>query len=182
MIDYDHTPAQTTDAMIVALYDETVAALAAATGDPDVKFADTRAAMLPGVREILEAEERDLDREATYRLDRVITPERERRSRSLKRNIELILDAIRNPDQGAFIEPWLDQPYLTGDQRGVDRILRHWRAADLQGVAFARYRNAANVMAEAREFDDRVRDLVSAMQAQGAIEIGDLIRPSTAAT
>lgn len=158
---------------IILLYDETVEELSAE--DPAVLLSDVREAMLPGVIDILEAADRDIEAEAQAWLTRVLDPERARRSRSLRRSLEYVLDCLSGQTLDGLSDAELRIAYPTGDSRGVDRILRHWRVKDLQEMAFARYRGAADAMKEAREIDAIVQDLVSSMSTANATTIGDLL-------
>lgn len=157
---------------VIFIYNEIVTTLS--VDAPDVPLADIREAMFQPVRDLLEDRDRDLDREARDLIEKVIIPERDRRSRSLKKDIEYVIEAVNDTDRAAFVAPMLAMAFPTGDPRGVDKLLSNWRAEDLQEMAMGRYRQAANAMKEAREMDDTAQHLVSLMRSHGAAVIGDL--------
>lgn len=165
---------------VIFIYNEIVTTLS--VDAPDVPLADIREAMFQPVRDLLEYRDRDLDREARDLIEKVIIPERDRRSRSLKKDIEYVIDAASGDvERSAFVEPMLALAFPTGDARGVDKLLRNRRTEDLQEMAMGRYRQAANAMKEAREMDDTAQQLVTLMRTHGAAVIGDLFGSGTAA-
>lgn len=164
---------------LILLYDETVTRLSA--DDPSVPLADIREAMLAPTVELLLQSERDVEREAKALFNRVVMDERERRSRNLKRDLDYIIDAALNPESAANVDALLPLAYRTGDASGTDRLLANWRIDDLQAMTFARYRQAAAAMAEARAIDESAQTLILAMASHGAVTISDLFAGSAAA-
>lgn len=155
---------------IVDLYDGAIAA------DPaGGKIAEAKSAIRDEVLSLVATTDRDIQRETDLLLDSVITMERARRSRSMKKQLDYFLDYLEDPESGATVDPILDLAFSLGDQWGVDKTLRNWTADDFQNVAVTRYRVAAEVTEAAKEFDDTARRIVAAMRAAGVATLGGIV-------
>lgn len=156
---------------IVELYDQTVEEL---ESDQGALSSDVRDAMFEAVKERLESEPRDIEAEAQSLIFSTITQERDRRRKNLKRDAERILEVLQSGalDIPVDIEPLLKLSYPTGDARGVDMTLRRWRLDDIPTAITARYRNAAAVTVQAKEFDDVMTSLADEVSRRGHYTIG----------
>lgn len=152
---------------IIALYDEYVRSVGG-----EVKSSEAMEAIRPQVVAMLADEPRDLDREAAQTLRESIAPVRGKRSRSLKENLDWFLDGFA--EDGAYVDPLLDQAYGLGHERGLDKTLRFWTSEDFRNLVVTRYRVAADQTAAAKDIDGSVQRVVDRMQAQGATHFGDV--------
>lgn len=105
--------------------------------------------------------------------DKAVMPERDRRRASFKKNAEYLLDALRNPDDGVHVEPFLDTVYPLGSAKGRDKAFRYWTEDDLIASTIERYRNAAAAMQAAKEHDEVTSDLLDVLRVRGARMVGD---------
>lgn len=103
----------------------------------------------------------------------IIEPERTKRRGSFKKNAEYLLDALRNPEEGIHVEPFLDTVYPMGTVDGRDKALRYWTEQDLIEASMERYRNVAAAQAAAREYDEVSQELIAAMHGRRAKTVGD---------
>ena len=155
------------DFQIIDLYDFEVAS------HPDgAKLAETKAALVPAVKEILANTERNLDREAADAINRVINGERDSRSGRLRKDLEYFLDTMVDPENGCLIpDPILDLAFSLGTD-GTDKTLRNWTVEDLQNFTVTRYRVAAAATAAAAELDQIVARVIAVLRNTGATTIG----------
>lgn len=151
---------------ILSLYDDYVA-----TQPDGVKIAEIRDAIRNDVRGLLLAQERDVDREVEQLLVRVVGSERDRRSKSLRKQFEYLLDGIN--EDGAYIDPILNQAHRLGDAEGTDRLLRFWTSDNIRDVILIRYRIGSEALSAATEFDAWGTRLLTRMRLIGADSIGD---------
>lgn len=103
----------------------------------------------------------------------IIEPERQKRRGSFKKNAEYLLDALRNPEEGIHVAPFLDTVYPMGTADGRDKALRYWTEQDLIDASMERYRNAAAAMEAAKQYDDVSQELIAAMHGRRAKTVGD---------
>lgn len=157
------------DSTILHLYDEHVA-----KHPTGVKYAQARQAIRDDVRKLVAAAKRDVDVETDVLLSRVLGKSRADRSRGLKRNLDYLLDAFENSDDGAYIDPLLEQAYRLGDQAGTDKVLKNWTAEDLRNLVVTRYRIAADGTAAAAELDKTAQRIGERLQLAGVDRIGDV--------
>lgn len=104
----------------------------------------------------------------------IVEPERQKRRGSFKKNAEYLLDALRNPDEGIHVEPFLDVVYPMGTADGRDKALRYWTEQDLIESSMERYRNAAAAMESAKQYDDISQELIAAMHGRSAKTVGQV--------
>lgn len=152
---------------IVELYDEYVATDKTTEG---VKVSDAKIAIRDAVRRIVEASDRDVERETDLALDRSIAVERGRRSRSIKSQIDFLLDGFS--EDGAYIDPMLDKAFSLGDTHGMDKALRNWTGDDLRNLVVTRYRVSADSTNAASELDHSTERLLEKMKIENAPTIG----------
>lgn len=155
------------DVTILSLYDEEVARHT--TG---VKVAAARDAIRPEVRKLVAKGKRDLDLETDMLLDTVLRSARSDRSRSLKRDLEFLLDAFSEDEH--YADPMLQQAYRLGDQAGIDKVLRHWTAEDFANLVVTRYRVAAESTAAAVALDKTTQRVLERMRVAGVAHVGDV--------
>lgn len=153
---------------IVELYDE----YAARVGD-DVKVGDGKTAIRNEIRSLIATTDRDIERETDAAIDDAIGRMRSKRSRSMKKNLDYLLDGMTDPE-GPYIDPMLGMAFSLGDERGVDKVLRNWTAEDFQNLIVTRYRVAADATEAAAEFDRTAAQIVLRMRAVGAQRVGDV--------
>lgn len=152
---------------IATIYDE----LLANSGEAMTQ-ADIREALTPQIMARLEQRDRDIEREAKNLLADCLAPIRQQRSNSLRRDLEYVIDAWTNPDEGAHVDPILSRAYKLGTPTGEDKTLANWTPDDLNRLAMTRYRDAAEVMRAARELDNTVTRVVQHMNIDGRPRIG----------
>lgn len=102
-----------------------------------------------------------------------VEPERDKRRTSFRKQAEYLLDAMRNPEDGIHVEPFLDVAYPLGTHDGRDKAMRHWTEMDLIESSMERYRNAAAAMQAAKEHDVIAQELIAAMRGRSAAMLGD---------
>lgn len=155
---------------IVTQYDK---ALAAADGA--VAIAQTRASIIPAVATYLESADRDYEAEAGVYVKAVLDKERETRSKQLRKDLELFLDYVEDPENGAFsVQFYMQRAYRLGTADGQDAVLAKWTAQDFGALVVSRYRKAAEATAEAVKVDETVQRIVDLMESRGANEFGDI--------
>lgn len=106
-----------------------------------------------------------------------LTPERQKRRGSFKKNAEYLLDALRNPDDGIHVEPFLDTVYPLGSHDGRDKAFRYWTEEDLVASTIERYRNAAAAAEAAKEYDEVSHELIAAMRGRHVGTVGQIFDP-----
>lgn len=153
---------------ITVLYDD-----ALIRAGQSMTLREIREALVPDIVDMLKKRERDLEAEALSLINEHLNPIRRTRSTGLRRDLEYVLDYWVNPDEAANIEPLLSRGYKLGTQEGDDKTLRFWSVDDLRRSAMARYREAAEVMRAAREFDETVHKVVERMGEDGRTRLGD---------
>lgn len=152
---------------IVNLYDDYIR-----QAEDGVKVADAREAIRPDVMALLAGTERDLEGEATRLIEVTVRTARGKRSRSLRKQLEYILDGFE--EDGTYVDPLLDQAYGLGDEHGIDKTLRYWQVEDFANLVVTRYRVAADATKAAREIDDVAQRCIDWMRMRGAIHFGDV--------
>lgn len=140
----------------------------------DLTAQEVRDALLPLVAAELASMPRDLDAEAlrwiAYRVDHT----RDRRRADLKKNLDWYSQVIESPEDAIGVDAVLDMAYPLGRSDGSSKTLRLWTVEDLRIASMARYRQAAEQMASAAEFDDITQQLIDRMHAAGASTLGAL--------
>lgn len=150
---------------IVALYDEHIAK----AGGEAVKTASAKRAIHPAVVDLI-ADGIDRDLVADMLTDRVVTPKRQQRARTIKKSLDALLDGF--PEGGGYVDDVLNQAFPLGDDAGHDKPLRYWREQDFINLTLTRFRGAADTMRAAEELDQTVQRVVARMF--GASSVGDV--------
>jgi hypothetical protein len=132
---------------------------------------EAKEAILPDVVGWLANQPRKIEVEALSIIDSSIDPERRRRRHSLKTQLDYVLDAALSED-GAYVDPLLDLAYGLGTHEGLDRELRFWTVADLEGVVLTAYRKAAEATQAASALDQTVEKLVGEMSVRRISNLG----------
>ncbi len=115
----------------------------------------------------------DVFTEGLALFDRHVKPIRERRKSAMRRDVEYLIDALKDGTMLGADDPVLNQAFPLGD--GRDKTLRFWTAEDWRSATTERYRNAAAVTGAARRFDEELADLiVRALAGRGVNTTGDL--------
>lgn len=142
----------------------------------EVTLAQSRDALIPTVAAYLEGADRDFEREARLHIDATLRRERQGRTRQMKRDLDWIMDYLTSPDDAAvMVAGLLPKAYPLGTSAGEDKSLRLWTIQDLAAKVTARYRNAAAVTVEAKEFDEAASFVIERMQESHAHTLGALI-------
>jgi hypothetical protein len=152
---------------IQKLYDE-----AAAAHEDGVKTAELKEEILPDVIDLLADTERNLEQEARDSIDATIDPERRRRRRALREDLEQLLAAL--PEEDGYADPLLDLAFPMGTEAGEDKVLRHWTKEDLRNVVLMAYRKAGEVTQAAVALDGVVARAEHEMTARSAQIIGEM--------
>lgn len=158
---------QTIEDAIVDLYDTYVREHG---DDAGTKLVEVKHAIRGEVRDLIVGTERDVDAEADALISATLSSTRQKRSQSLKRQLDYLLDGF--PEEGAFVDPLLDQAFRLGDETGVDKTLRNWTVEDLRNLTVTRYRNAADATKAAAELDSTVQRVVDRMIGTGSALVG----------
>lgn len=155
---------------ILDLYDQEVA-----KHPGGIKTADAKAAIFDSVRELVEASDRDVDRETQSALDRAVNHERDRRSKTIAKDLEYILDYFVNPDEAALIpDSRMAWAIRLGTVDGADKTLRYWRSDDFIFWAQVRTRQADEARAAAQIAEDIAARVVTRMQAARVSHFGEV--------
>ncbi len=155
---------------IIDLYDREVA-----SHPEGIKTAEAKSAIFDQVRDLVAASERDLDRETQAALNRAVDAERDRRSRTIARELEYILDYFANPDEAALIpDARMACAFRLGTNDGADKTLRYWRSEDFIYWAQVRVRQADEARAAAQIAQDVAARVVARMRQSGARNFGDV--------
>lgn len=154
---------------VIDLYDQFVKEN---QGDEGVKVAEAKDGIREAVIEIIRATDRDIDAEADAVINATISSERGRRSRSLKKNLDYLIDGFS--EEGTYVDPILDLAFSLGDEAGIDKTLREWTVEDFDYLTVTRYRVAAEATKASQEFDLAAQRVVSRMRAEGAHTVGDV--------
>lgn len=104
----------------------------------------------------------------------IVEPERQKRRGTFKKNAEYLLDALRNPEDGIHVEPFLDTVYPMGTSDGRDKAFRFWTEDDLITSSMERYRNAAAAVEAAKQYDEVSQELIAAMHGRRAVTVGQV--------
>lgn len=156
---------------ITSIYDELLS-----TAGASMRLSDIRQNLVPEVAQMLADRPRNVEREAEHLVADHLNTLRQRRSNGLRRDLEYVFDYWTNPEEAANVEPILDRAYKLGTATGDDKTLRLWTTDDLNRTSMARYREAAEVMRAAREFDGTVQKIVDRMSLDGRFRLGDRAR------
>lgn len=157
---------------IIDLYDEYIR-----DAGREVKIAEAREAIKAEVISLLVDSPRNLDAEADRLIQATITSTRSKRSRSLREQLDYILDGFT--EDGIYVDPLLDQAYGLGDEHGIDKTLRFWRIEDFANLVVTRYRVAAEATKAASDIDTTAQRCIDRMREAGAVTFGDLSRPAS---
>lgn len=165
--------------IIVETYDEVVTA----HGSDQVQYADMLDELVQAMKKKMLAGEIDMiepSLDDSIRRLAVPTIEKARTQRrgSFKKNVLYLLDAVRNPDEAASLEPLFRMAMPMGN--GFDKVLGFWTPQDFERATMVRYRNAADVTREAQEFDMAADLLVQEMHRAGATTVRGLFRAEAA--
>lgn len=113
---------------------------------------------------------------AEWQFDSVIKPVRNSRRKSLKVDGEWLLAILNGETIMGDLDPVLDRAYGLGKSDGLDKSLRFWLAEDWQNAARERYRNAADVMEAARDFDVNIAaPIADLMRSRSVRMTGELV-------
>lgn len=104
--------------------------------------------------------------------DQNVRPERDHRKMSFRKHIEYLLAWLDDPESTIVRPPELDLAMPVGN--GVDKILGKWTVDDWRTATTERYRNASDVTAAARDFDDQARLVMARLIESGAQFTEDL--------
>lgn len=156
------------EARVIDLYDAYVRSIEDEAG---VKVAEAKAAIRGEVANLVANTARDVDRETDALIDSTVTAVRAKRSKSMKKQLDYLLDGMTEED-GAYVDPMLDMAFGLGDEHGVDKALRTWTPEDFGNLTVTRYRVAAESTKAAAEFDATVQRVVARMKAAGALTVG----------
>lgn len=124
----------------------------------------------------------DLNDEGLSLFDRIVKPERRRRSRKLIDEIEAIVSALNGETILGRDDPLLAAPCPLGDANGRDKVLGLWTAEDWRNATIIRYRKAAEMTGAAAIFDDQASRIESALISRAAQKTYDLFAESPAGT
>jgi hypothetical protein len=154
------------ESAVIAIYDEYLAA------HPEgEKIAEVRNAIRDQVRELVEEGARDVEAEVDSALA-VLNGVRRGRAKNLRTELDYLLDAFS--EDGAYVDPMLNQAYPLGTADGKDRTLRNWDAGDLQESVVTHYRKAAESTAAATAYDQSVQRTLERMRVHRAARLGDV--------
>lgn len=155
---------------IIDLYDSEVAA------HPEgIKSGEVKSAIFDRVRELVAETDRDLDGETEAAINRAVDHERDRRSKSIARDLEYILDYFANPDEAALIpDARMNLAIRLGTKDGADKTLRYWRIEDFIYWAQVRTRQAEEARDAAQIAEDIASRVVDRMQRAKARTFGDV--------
>lgn len=104
--------------------------------------------------------------------NRFVSPVRDARRMSFRKNVGDIIDALNGDTILGRDDPRLDQAFPIGD--GTDKTLRYWSADDWTDATTERYRNAASATASAAEFDELSQVIVGALRSRNVRLTGEL--------
>lgn len=161
-------------------YDEIVAAHAGDDGIPqdDIKKRFQDAYVVALKRRRIQRPQTDDQQDALNLYAREVDPLRRKRSRRLTRDLEFILDALEDPENGATLlgdqDPQLAAAHLLGTSDGRDKALGAWTRENFQSSALGRYDQAAEATAAAAKFNEVQRRITAAMTAAGAQTLKEL--------
>lgn len=158
-------------------YDRAIAA-AGVDGLPLEKTRDTLANAYADAVESGDIERYQTDpfSEGKRLFDAYVSPVRDKRKRSMKKQCEYLVAAlVGNPEEEANIDALLDVAFPVGRADGTDKALRYWSADDWATSRTERYRNAADAARAAQDYDiDVVEPVISAINRRGVRVTGDL--------
>jgi hypothetical protein len=165
------------ESWIVTTYDDAVAEVSEAGG---IALADAEnlvvARFVKAVRErkIPKPKQPTVEEIAHQLFRRYVPPQRTKRREHLPEDLDYILDALKNPDESAHIDPLLKLAVPLGTRDGQDRTLGLWTPENFAASSLTRYRNAAEVTAAAKEYDERAQLIIEKMQEKSAAFARDL--------
>lgn len=117
---------------------------------------------------------------ASALVNSTINPIRTQRRASFKKNSEFLKDALRHPDDGIYVGPFLDIAYPLGTPDGRDMAFRWWTEETFNGARIEHYRGATAAAEAARQYDEDVTEWVSIMRHRGVAMVGDCFAPAHA--
>lgn len=130
----------------------------------------------------LDRPETDLNDEGLSLFDRIVKPERRRRSRKLIDEIEAIVSALQGETILGRDDPLLGIPCPLGDTNGRDKVLGLWTAEDWRNATIIRYRKAAEMTGAAAIFDEQAAHIERALVSRAVQKTYDLFAESPAGT
>jgi hypothetical protein len=165
------------DDWAVQAYDEIVAEGGGETGlpldDTADRFVDRYVKALRS--RTIQRPQPDDRQEAKNLFNRIVRPARDRRSRKLVGDMEFILDAVADPENGATLlgkeDPLFMQAHRLGTKDGRDKVLGTWTIEDFRNVALVRYDQSAEAVAAAARFNELQRTITDVMRERGAATV-----------
>lgn len=156
------------DQYIDDLYDRRLREAAGA-----VPIAELREKIAPDVELWIAHQDRDVRMEALAAVKARTEHVRRSRTKRLRTDIAYLVDYWETPDEAAqSVEAILDQGYKIGD--GNDKTLRYWTRDDLNRAVVTRYRESADAVKAAKDFDEVAQRALDALNVTGSEHLGDL--------
>lgn len=138
-----------------------------------VKADELRSAIVGQVAGLLSDVERDLFADAEALIGQEQTKQRRSRRDRMGSDLAYILDGFAADDEGAYVDPLLEQAFPVGTEDGEVKTLRYWTAEDFDTSVRMAYRKAAEVTASAREHDESMTRAIHSMRARGVLRFGE---------
>lgn len=155
---------------ILDLYDAEVA-----KHPEGIKTAEAQLAIADDVAELLADEPRDLTAEVAVAIRATVGPDRERRARRIKQELEYILDYFVNPEEAALVpDDRMNMAIRLGEADGTDKTLRYWTVSDFVAMGQYRRQRAQEAVDAAEELNRVIGDVVKRMRAAEAHRFGDV--------
>lgn len=101
-----------------------------------------------------------------------IEPLRDRRSQSLRKAMEYLIDSLLYGEDGSNIDPLLSQSFKLGN--GTEKLLAAWTPADYRASSTKRQKEAGDQVVSADEFDAVAERFADLMEKRGVRETGGL--------
>lgn len=138
---------------------------------PDgAKSADIENALLDEASELLGLVDIDVRGLAAGALHRVGAELRRTRRKSMRENIEYLLDGFAG--NGVYMDPMLSLAYPLGTPDGQVKTLRNWTERDFVTSVQMAYRKASESVAAARAYDETIERAIHDMHARGVDRFG----------
>lgn len=132
-------------------------------------------AIVPEIAERLAELPRDLTAELTGIRSQWIKPERRRRRREMRKDLEWIADFLTDPDSAAtFPEFYLDTGYPLGRIDGTDKALRYWTASDPYDCLAVLVEKGEELKRAADALRLTISRMTGVLLDRGALTIGDI--------
>lgn len=138
-----------------------------------VKAEELRRAIVGQVAVMLSDVERDLFADAEQIIGQEQTKQRRSRRDRMGNDLTYVLDGFDAADDGAYVDPILEQAFPVGTEDGEVKTLRYWTAEDFDTSVRMAYRKAAEVTASAREHDESMTRAIRSMRARGVSRFGE---------